>query len=176
MYKTYVKVNNGVVEQYPYTLFELRQANPSISFPRDPKAQTLANFGVYEVALTEKTVADYTKNVEEGDPQEIDGVWTQVWNVTGATPSPISERTERKAEEVRERRDLKLANSDWTQVADAPVDQQAWAAYRQALRDVPAQAGHTIYADSFETDPDTSVLWDYTDVNALAAGYLLEAD
>lgn len=28
-----------------------------------------------------------------------------------------------------------LAASDWTQLADAPVDQQAWATYRQALRD-----------------------------------------
>jgi hypothetical protein len=45
-----------------------------------------------------------------------------------------------------------------------------------AERDVPAQTGYVIYADSFETDPDTSDLWDYTDVNALAAGYLLEAD
>jgi hypothetical protein len=43
-------------------------------------------------------------------------------------------------------------------------------------RDVPAQAAYTIYTDSFETDPDTSTLWAYADVNALAAGYLLEAD
>ena len=35
------------------------------------------------------------------------------------------------------RNDL-LAQSDWTQVADAPVDRQAWATYRQALRDFPA--------------------------------------
>jgi len=31
-----------------------------------------------------------------------------------------------------------LAESDWTQLEDAPVDRQAWAAYRQALRDFPA--------------------------------------
>ncbi|AZB56845.1 phage tail protein, partial [Cereibacter sphaeroides] len=34
-----------------------------------------------------------------------------------------------------------LAACDWTQVADAPVDRAAWAAYRQTLRDVPEQAG-----------------------------------
>jgi hypothetical protein len=45
------------------------------------------------------------------------------------------------AEEVRAERDRLLAASDWTQVADAPVDQAAWAIYRQALRDVPDQAG-----------------------------------
>jgi hypothetical protein len=35
-------------------------------------------------------------------------------------------------------RDGELARTDWTQVADAPVDQGAWATYRQALRDLPA--------------------------------------
>jgi hypothetical protein len=35
-------------------------------------------------------------------------------------------------------RDCELARTDWTQVADAPVDQAAWAIYRQALRDLPA--------------------------------------
>ena len=42
---------------------------------------------------------------------------------------------------VRERRDLLLARSDWTQLPDAPVDAAAWATYRQALRDVPQQDG-----------------------------------
>lgn len=40
---------------------------------------------------------------------------------------------------VRQERNEKLAACDWTQVADAPVDKAAWAAYRQALRDVTAQ-------------------------------------
>jgi hypothetical protein len=35
-------------------------------------------------------------------------------------------------------RDTELARTDWTQVADAPVDQALWATYRQALRDLPA--------------------------------------
>jgi hypothetical protein len=41
-------------------------------------------------------------------------------------------------ERMRNHRDRLLVESDWTQVADAPVDQQAWATYRQALRDFPA--------------------------------------
>lgn len=39
---------------------------------------------------------------------------------------------------MRAHRDRLLAESDWTQVNDAPVDQSAWATYRQALRDFPA--------------------------------------
>ena len=35
-------------------------------------------------------------------------------------------------------RDGELARTDWTQVADAPVDKAAWATYRQSLRDLPA--------------------------------------
>jgi hypothetical protein len=42
---------------------------------------------------------------------------------------------------VRSDRDQRLAKCDWTQVADSPVDKQAWATYRQALRDIPAQTG-----------------------------------
>ena len=48
---------------------------------------------------------------------------------------------DRAAAEVRTERDAKLTESDWTQVVDAPVDQVAWATYRQALRDIPEQAG-----------------------------------
>ncbi|MCJ2165535.1 MULTISPECIES: tail fiber assembly protein [unclassified Pseudodesulfovibrio] len=50
-------------------------------------------------------------------------------------------RAEHEAGQVRAERDRLLAGCDWTQVADAPVDQTAWAAYRQALRDVPEQEG-----------------------------------
>jgi len=41
-------------------------------------------------------------------------------------------------EGCRRHRDLLLAASDWTQLPDAPVDKQAWANYRQALRDFPS--------------------------------------
>ena len=46
-----------------------------------------------------------------------------------------------QATSVRNSRTEKLKDSDWTQVADAPVDKAAWATYRTALRDVPTQAG-----------------------------------
>jgi hypothetical protein len=41
-------------------------------------------------------------------------------------------------ERMRLHRDRLLKESDWTQVADAPVDKEAWATHRQALRDFPA--------------------------------------
>jgi hypothetical protein len=42
------------------------------------------------------------------------------------------------AERMRLHRDRLLKESDWTQLPDAPVDREAWATYRQALRDFPA--------------------------------------
>ena len=47
-------------------------------------------------------------------------------------------------EEARTQRDKLLAETDWTQVLDAPIDaetREAYRAYRQALRDIPEQEG-----------------------------------
>jgi len=41
---------------------------------------------------------------------------------------------------IRAERNRKLADCDWTQLPDAPVDAAAWAAYRQELRDITMQA------------------------------------
>ena len=46
---------------------------------------------------------------------------------------------EQKWEQIRLWRNAQLANTDWTQVADSQVDKNAWATYRQALRDLPEQ-------------------------------------
>jgi hypothetical protein len=46
-----------------------------------------------------------------------------------------------QAKSVRQSRGEKLKDSDWTQIADSTADKTAWAAYRQALRDVTGQEG-----------------------------------
>jgi hypothetical protein len=53
---------------------------------------------------------------------------------------------------VRTKRNKLLAECDWTQVADAPVDQAAWATYRQALRDITEQDGFPTSVD-FPAEP-----------------------
>ena len=62
-----------------------------------------------------------------------------------ANPPPTAEQL---ASQIRAERDAKLQASDWTQGADSPVDKEAWATYRQALRDITDQ----------ETFPE-SVIW-----------------
>lgn len=39
-------------------------------------------------------------------------------------------------EKIRAERDILLSNSDFTQLPDAPVNKENWAAYRQELRDI----------------------------------------
>jgi hypothetical protein len=46
-----------------------------------------------------------------------------------------------QAKSMREQRNQELKDTDWTQVADAPVDKAVWATHRQALRDITAQPG-----------------------------------
>jgi len=69
--------------------------------------------------------------------QLVDGVINRVL-VTEPVPEPTEVEV---ANSVRSQRDDLLRQSDWTQVLDAPVDQVAWAAYRQALRDIPQTEG-----------------------------------
>jgi hypothetical protein len=46
------------------------------------------------------------------------------------------------AKDAREKRDLLLKESDWTQLSDVVLsNKDAWATYRQSLRDVTKQAG-----------------------------------
>ena len=56
------------------------------------------------------------------------------------TPEEISALAP-TADDIRAQRNALLAESDWTQIADAPVNKTAWAAYRQELRDITEQAG-----------------------------------
>lgn len=49
-----------------------------------------------------------------------------------------------KVEQTKAERNSLLRASDWTQVPDSPLsaeDRQAWAVYRQALRDLPEAPG-----------------------------------
>ena len=48
---------------------------------------------------------------------------------------------EQKWDQIKLWRNAELKATDWTQLPDAPTDKEAWAEYRQALRDLPAQGG-----------------------------------
>lgn len=72
--------------------------------------------------------------------------------VVQKTQEDISHELDLKSSSVRATRNNLLSQSDWTQVADAPVDKAAWATYRQALRDITGQAGFPSTVD-FPVNP-----------------------
>lgn len=73
--------------------------------------------------------------------EQIEGKWYTKYAVADLDAERIAQKDAEQAKNIRENRDKMLFESDWTQVADAPVDKEAWAIYRQALRDLPTQAG-----------------------------------
>jgi hypothetical protein len=138
-------IENGAVSKYPYTVAQLRQAHPSTSFPKNPSDESLAEFGVLRVFNTTPPEYDaMTQTLEEATPvfDATDARWVQVWVVRDLTEEEIQTRTESQAQSVRADRNSRLAGCDWTQGKDIPdVVSVPWAVYRQALRDVPEQAG-----------------------------------
>ena len=136
-------INNGMVEIYPYSIGQLRKDNPNTSFPKNVSDETLQTFKVFRVFFSTQPEVTEFQVLEEGTPvfdQEA-GRWTQVFVVRDMSEEEIAQITASKAEQIRNERNSLLVASDWTQVIDAPVDQTAWAEYRQALRDITSQEG-----------------------------------
>jgi hypothetical protein len=75
-------------------------------------------------------------------------IFQDIVNDDGTIVTAAEQEAEYKANKDSERgaairadRNRRLADCDWTQLPDAPADSAAWAAYRQALRDVTSQDG-----------------------------------
>jgi len=136
----FVKTTNDQIDQYPYTVGDLRRDNPNTSFPKRVSDEMLADWGVYPVAKADRPNVDHTQNLTEGQPALVDGQWQQTWVITDATPEEVSQRAAQQADGIRNKRNHLLSDSDWTQIGDAPVNATAWATYRQALRDITDHA------------------------------------
>ena len=137
----YVKTQGDQIV-YPYSIGQLLMDNPNISFPKFISDERLATFGVYPVtvlaapsynAATHKTVQDTT-------PTEVEGAWELRWVIVALSEDELSEIAAKNSVKVRSERDRLLAASDWTQLPDVNVDNVAWTAYRQLLRDITEQA------------------------------------
>lgn len=73
--------------------------------------------------------------------EQVDGKWFTKYSVSDLDADGIAAKDAEQAKSVREQRNRLIAECDWTQVEDSPVDKAAWATYRQELRDLPSQAG-----------------------------------
>jgi hypothetical protein len=74
----------------------------------------------------------------------VDSVSERVVNLQTLQVERRQRRKPSVANLIREQRKLLLLGCDWTQTADSPLSaesKQAWADYRQALRDLPDEQG-----------------------------------
>jgi len=123
-----VKVIDG--QPKPYTEAAFRADNKHTVYGKVVSARHLNAQDVYRVRTLPKPSELGKRAVPQALPTQVNGEWVLDWDLV-----PLS------ADDARALRDDLLVQSDWTQVSDAPVDQSAWATYRQALRDVPDQDG-----------------------------------
>jgi hypothetical protein len=137
----FVKITNGQVDQYPYTVGDLRKANPNVSFPKSIPNETLAQFGVYPVTLAPAPEFNArTHRLVTQQPTLVNSVWTVTKSVVAKDQAQIDSENAQKAADVRQTRDRLLTETDWRFRSDMNPS-QGWLDYCQALRDVPAQDG-----------------------------------
>ncbi len=135
----YLRIINNEIN-YPYSLQILREDNPRTSLPIEMTESLMAEWDIYEVRQTPKP-NDYTKNILEGTPILVDGVYYQNWEMEDASQSEIDLRIEAKWSEIRDIRNELLQECDWTQLGDIPTETKTnWQTYRQELRDVTNQS------------------------------------
>ena len=137
---------------------EFRALHPNTSMPQQLSEELLNDFGADVVfegpQATGGTVYQYS---QAQGVEQINGKWYTKYVLgptfidtveDGVTTTALEHENAYKAQKdaeqaknVRATRDAKLAECDWTQVADAPVDKAVWATYRQSLRDITTQEG-----------------------------------
>ena len=139
----YVKAIDSQIVAYPYTQTDLIRDNPSTSFPSGGiSPASLAEWNVFPVHFADQPVVDpLAQRVVELAPMYDGQSWIQQWAVEALSQDEINANAAQQAAAVRADRNARLAATDWTQIADSTANKPAWAAYRQALRDVPSQAG-----------------------------------
>lgn len=141
----YAKITDGQPSKFPYSSDELRRENPGTSFPDEITDETFAAYNVVRVVETEVPDFDSKTQRVTQSLRRIGPDWTQSWTVEQLPESEASAN-------IRGRRNRLLTRTDYTQLADAPGDNAAWATYRQALRDIPAQDGFP-FTVTWPTEP-----------------------
>lgn len=130
------QIKNGTVAQ----VADYRSMFPNTSFPSSgPNADFLTENNCLGVTVFKPHDSKTEKLVSVAPYIEDNQVFTIA--VEALTPQELQAKSDSQAAQVRKQRDDLLAACDWTQLTDAPVDKSAWAAYRQALRDLTKQSG-----------------------------------
>lgn len=145
----YVKITNGSVDTWPYTIGQLRRDNSNTSFPKLIPGDFLASYGILPV--TQQDTPSYTERTQkielDATPTLVDGVWTLGWTVSDKTSDEVTEYDTVTAVTNRARRDIKLTETDFYALSDVTMSSEM-TAYRQALRDLPSHSNWPDLEDS----------------------------
>ena len=141
----YRERETGVVKSHS----AVREIHNNVSF--STVVDTYADLGWDEiVAVPQPEASSVLKTMEEDEPVEISGTWTQVWVETDKfADSDDSTKAEKEASyqagldddvagSVRDQRNSHLGATDWHGLTDNTMTAEM-TTYRQALRDVPQQ-------------------------------------
>ena len=141
---------------------QFRSEHPHTSFPKVLTIEILDSFGYDPVLEGPQAVTTPPYQYSQRDGVvEVNGQWFTHYiagpifhdyvdedgnTVTAAEQAKAYcfAKDAEQAKRVREDRNKRLAECDWTQLPDAPLDADAklaWALYRETLRMVPQQAG-----------------------------------
>lgn len=133
----YVKATNGTVDQFPYTIGQLRRDNPSTSFPSSIPESTLESWGVFSVTINQAPDHDPRthKIIQDELPTLSNGNWSIGWDVLAKTKDEIADDAAIQEELIRSDRDSKLKESDFYALSDVTMSAEM-SAYRKALRDI----------------------------------------
>ena len=133
----YVKITSGSVDQYPYTIGQLRRDNPNVSFPKQISTRILQKYGVHEVTVDAiPSYNEKTQSVEQNSaPTLVDGSWVLGWTVNEKTSEEVLEYNEIVSANNRSVRNEKLSETDFYALSDVTMS-DTMATYRQALRDI----------------------------------------
>ena len=144
------------------TVSQFKATQPNTSFPKQITTEILDSYG-YDPVLNgaaATVTAPYEVSVRDGI-EEINGQWFTkfiagpVFTDTTDDEDVVTTAADNEAaykagvdataaDNVRQTRDTKLSESDWTQLTDTQLSESVaaeWTTYRQALRDLPNTDG-----------------------------------
>ena len=137
----FVKVTNGEIDTYPYSVGKLRRDNPRVSFPRKISDEMLASYGVHDVKWLPSPEHDSETHFVEYGPVPVlqDGVWVYAPTTRDLSVEQLAERSVSRAGEARVKRNTLLAETDYFALTDVTMDADM-TSYRQLLRDITSHA------------------------------------
>lgn len=82
-------------------LYEIRQARPSVSFPEPMTNESIEAQGFAKVQRVDPPQVDpIYETLVEVPPLEIDGVWTQQWQIESASEQEVADRLLRRRQSM----------------------------------------------------------------------------